>query len=80
MARKLSEMEVRRIAEEAEIIVCGYAFTALEDSLVRILDLKHPDCFMIVNSEAEIIETNMAPIEQRIVLELCRRNLKFMDV
>jgi hypothetical protein len=35
---------------------------------------------MIVNSEAEIIETNMAPIEQGIVLELCRRNLKFMDV
>ena len=31
MARKLSELEVRRIAEEAEIIVCGYAFTALED-------------------------------------------------
>ena len=30
MARKLSELEVRRIAEEAEIIVCGYAFTALE--------------------------------------------------
>lgn len=80
MARKLSEQEVLRAAEDAKLIVCGYAFTALEDGLVRILDLKHPDCFMIVNSEAEIFETNMAPIEQRIVLELCRRNLQFMDV
>ena len=80
MARKLSEQEVLRAAEDAKLIVYGYAFTALEDGLVRILDLKHPDCFMIVNSEAEIFETNMAPIEQRIVLELCRRNLQFMDV
>jgi hypothetical protein len=35
---------------------------------------------MVVNKEGEIIETNMDPIEQKIVLDLCKRNLQFMEV
>ncbi|MBR0392583.1 MAG: hypothetical protein IJK38_09705 [Oscillospiraceae bacterium] len=79
MVRNLSEQEVQRIAEEAAIIVCGYAFTARADGLINILNLYHPDCTMVVNKEAEVIETSMDPIGQQIVLKLCRKNLKFMD-
>lgn len=75
----MSENELHRIAEDAKIIVCGYAFLMREDGFVSILNLAHPDCAMIVNLQGEIIETNMDEIEQHIVLELCRKNLQFME-
>ncbi len=73
------EHELRKIADEAKMIVCGYAFSFREDGLISILNLNHPDCAMVINKDSEIIETNMDPIEQHIVLELCRKNLQFME-
>ena len=75
----MSDREVAEIAEQAKFIVSGYAFTVQEDGFVSILNLNHPDCAMVVSREGEIIETNMDPIEQQIVLELCRKNLQFME-
>jgi hypothetical protein len=75
----MPEKEVLEVAEKAKIIVNGYAFSGPEDGLVRILNLNHPDCAMVVRQDGELIETNMDPIEQQIVLELCRKNLQFME-
>lgn len=75
----MPEKEVMEIADKAKIIVNGYAFTELEDGMVSILNLNHPDCAMVVRRDGEIIETNMDPIEQQIVFELCRKNLQFME-
>ncbi len=75
----MSEKELEFIAENAKFIVSGYAFSRRDDGFVSILNLNHPDCAMVVNNEAEIIETNMDPIEQQIVLTLCRKNLQFME-
>ena len=75
----MSENEVLEIADKAKIIVNGYAFSELENDLISILNLYHPDCAMVVRRDGEIIETNMDPIEQRIVSELCRKNLQFME-
>ena len=75
----MPEKELQKIAENAKIIVNGYAFSKRDDGFISILNLDHPDCAMVVNRDGEIIETNMDPIEQRIVLELCRKNLQFME-
>ncbi len=75
----MSEKELLQIAENARFIVGGYAFTQREDGFVSILNLYHPECAMVVNKDGEIIETNMDPIEQRIVKELCHKNLQFME-
>ena len=75
----MSELEISKIAEEAKFIVCGYAFSAQEDGFISILNLKHPDCAMVVKPDGEVIATNMDPIEQRIVLDLCKKNLQFME-
>ena len=75
----MSERDVLEVADKAKLIVNGYAFSGLEDGLVSILNLNHPDCAMVVRRDGEIIETNMDPIEQQIVLELCRKNLQFME-
>ncbi len=75
----MSEQEVNIVAENARFIVSGYAFSKREDGFISILNLNHPDCAMVVNNGGEIIETNMDPIEQQIVLDLCKRNLQFME-
>ena len=75
----MPEQEVRNIADNAKIIVCGYAFTAREDGFISILNLNHPDCAMVVDKNNQMIETNMDDIEQQIVLELSRKNLQFME-
>ena len=74
----MSEKELRDIAENARMIVDGYAFTLDEDGFVRILNLEHPDSAMVVNLEGELLDSNMDAIEQKIVMELCKKNLQFM--
>ena len=74
----MPENELIAIADNAELIVNGYAFTEREDGFISILNLDHPDCAMTVNKNGELIETNMDKIEQEIVLELCSRNLQFI--
>ena len=73
----MSEKEVQEIADKAKLIVNGYAFSEMDDGFVSILNLNHPDCAMVVKHDGEIIETNMDPIEQQIVLTLCRKNLQY---
>lgn len=73
------EHELRRIADEAKMIVRGYAFSSREDGLISILNLNHPDCVMVVNGGGELIETNMDHSEQQIVLGLCCKNLQFVE-
>ena len=76
----MSEKELEKIADNAKIIVNGYAFSIREDGFISILNLDHPECAMVVSKTGELLETNMDGIEQKIVLELCRRNLQFMEV
>lgn len=75
----MSEKEVQSVADKAKIIVSGYAFLLREDGFISILNLEHPSSAMVINSDAIIIETNMDSIEQKIVLELCSKNLQFME-
>lgn len=75
----MNDLEIQSIAEEADIIVNGYAFTNWGDGFISILNLAYPDCAMVVNRDGELIETNMDPIEQEIVLDLCSRNLQFIE-
>ena len=74
----MSEKELEKIAEKAKIIVNGYAFSKREDGFISILNLEHPDCAIVINSDFEIIETNMDEIEQEIVIELAKKNLQFL--
>lgn len=75
----MDQNEIDKIANKADFIVSGYAFTKRDDGFISILNLEQPDCAMVVNKQGEVIETNMDQIEQKIVLELCRKNLQFME-
>ena len=73
------DKDIKKVADEAKFIVNGYAFSDRPDGLVSILNLNHSDCAMVVKRDGEIVETNMDQIEQQIVLELCKKNLQFME-
>lgn len=73
------ESELEKIAKNAKIIAKGYAFSEREDGFVSILNLEHPDCAMVINKDFEIIETNMDEIEQKIVIDLAKRNMQFLE-
>lgn len=75
----MSEKELMNIAETSEIIVAGYAFMKREDGFISILNLERPTSAMVVNMNSELLETNMDEIEQKIVLDLCKKNLQFME-
>ena len=62
----MPEQELQKIADNAKIIVNGYAFSKRDDGFISILNLEHPDCAIVINQELEIIETNMDEIEQEI--------------
>ena len=58
----MPEKELNALAEKANFIVSGYAFTKRADGFVSILNLDHPECAMVVNMDGEMIETNMDEI------------------
>ncbi len=49
----MPEKELQKIAENAKIIVNGYAFSKRDDGFISILNLDHPDCAMVISKELE---------------------------
>ena len=70
----------QKIAEQAKMIVDGYAFIKKENGMISILNLDHPDCAMVITCEGDLVETNMDEIEQHIVQNIYSRNKQFMEV
>ncbi len=70
--------DVVKIADDAEIIVNGYAFTKAGKN-VRVLNLKDTNKAAVLNENGEILETSMDDIELDIVLDYFTRNRKFME-
>lgn len=67
-----------KIADEAEIIVNGYAFTKAGKN-IRVLNLNDTDKAAVLNENGEVLETSMNDIELDIVLDYFVRNRKFME-
>lgn len=70
---------VLEIANAAEVIVNGYAFTK-DNNRVRVLNLNKPERAALINMNGEVLETSMDDIELDIVLEYYCRNSKYMEV
>lgn len=57
------------VADHADMIVEGYAFTKDNDN-VRVLNLNHPDSAAVLDKKSNIIESSMDDIEQNILLDI----------
>lgn len=71
------QLNIKDIADRADMIVNGYAFTK-EGDYIRVLNLNHINHAAVILKD-EVIETNMDGIEVRIVLDYYNNNKEFME-
>lgn len=70
--------KLQTIADNADVIVNGYAFTRKADN-ISVLNLNFPDRAALLSRAGEVLETSMDEIEIAIVQEYLQRNLKYME-
>ena len=69
---------VRKIADGADMIVRGYAFTRVDD-FIRVFNLNDRESSMVITSDGTMVETNMNEIEQALVLDIWSKDSKYME-
>ena len=74
----MSEQELIAIANAANMIVQGYAFTKKDDN-ISILNLNKPGHAMIIDQHGKMLESSMDAIEQTIVLNIWKNDSEFME-
>ena len=70
--------DIKTIADNADFIVNGYAFTRVDDR-IQVLNLNSPDKAVVFNVDGEMLETTMDDIELSIVSRYLQQNLKYME-
>jgi len=70
--------KIREIADKADMIVNGYAFTR-ENGLIRVLNLNNLDKALVLSEDGKVLETTMDDIEIRIVLDYWNSDREFME-
>ena len=70
--------DVKTIADKANIIVNGYAFTRVGDR-IHVLNLNSPDKAVVFSIDGEVLETSMDDIELSIASRYLQQNLKYME-
>ena len=74
----MPEERLLEIADQADMIVRGYAFTRKGDS-ISVLNLNNGRSAMLLSPDGKLLETNMDPIEQVIVLNIWARDAEYME-
>lgn len=75
----MPEERIKEIADGADMIIKGYAFTK-KDNLISILNTNDGKSAMIITNDGVMVETNMDEIEQALVLSIWKRDSKYMEV
>ena len=70
--------DVNKVADEADMIVNGYAFTQNKEGC-RVLNLNRPDKATVLSKTGEVLETSMDDIEIQMVTSYLEKNKKFME-
>lgn len=70
--------DVIKVANEADMIVSGYAFTHCTEGY-RVLNLNRPDKAVVLSKTGDVLETSMDDIEIQIVRDYLRKNSEFME-
>ena len=70
--------DIKTIADKADFIVNGYAFTRVDDR-IQVLNLNCPDKAVVFSTDGEVLETTMDDIELFIVSRYLQQNLKYIE-
>lgn len=74
----MPENELIKVADNADMIVNGYAFTK-KNGGYAVLNLANPDKAMFISEDGKMLETNMEPIEQALVLRYYEKNRVLLE-
>jgi hypothetical protein len=74
----MSKEQMIEIADRADMIVRGYAFTR-QGEYIKIVNLNKNGHAMVISNKGKMLETNMDPIEQEIVLDIWNTDSDFME-
>ena len=72
----MTEMET--LANEADVIICGYAVSKFGFGF-RVINLHDLNSCSVFGEDASLIETNMNDVELSVAREYFRKALKYME-
>ena len=55
----MSKDAIDKIADNANMIVNGYAFTKEDNGWISILNLNHPDCAMVIDTNGDLKDNRL---------------------
>jgi len=70
--------DIKSIADKADVIINGYAFTRKDDG-IHVINLNSPDKAVVFSVDGEVLETTMDDIEISIASRYLLKNLKYME-
>ncbi|MBR0048510.1 MAG: hypothetical protein IJP74_04205 [Prevotella sp.] len=70
--------DIKTVADRADVIINGYAFTRNEDR-IQVLNLNSPDKAAVFSADGQVLETTMDDIELSIASRYLQQNLKYME-
>ena len=70
--------DIKNIADRADVIINGYAFTRNEER-IQVLNLNSPDKAAVFSTDGQVLETTMDDIELSIASRYLQQNLKYME-
>ncbi len=70
--------DIKTIADNADVIINGYAFTRKDDS-IQVLNLNCPDKAVVFSADGEVLETTMDDIELSIASRYLQQAQKYME-
>ena len=74
----MRESQLEKIANNADMIVRGYAFTRKDDK-VAVLNLNCPTSAMLLSNEGKMLESAMDEIEQALVMKIWAKDAGYME-
>ena len=74
----MPEKKILSIAEDADLIVKGYAFKKNGD-FIHVFNINDGISAMVIDENGTMIETNMDEIQQVIVKNIWERDSKYME-
>ena len=72
--------EIQKIADKADMILAGYAFTKTDGQLIRVLNLENPEEACVLQNDGTMVETTMNDITVLKIQSYYLKNKEFMEV
>lgn len=75
----MSKNELKKIADDADMIIAGYSFVKDENGFIKVINLKNTKEACLLQEDGEMIETSMNDITVIKVQNYYLKNKEFME-